>query len=193
MKKGIIGCVLLSILGVLMWSLPNKPQAADVTMPAGKVNSVSFASYRAWQSPETKDYPDAAQVAGDLKLVAGLSNGIRTYSSLEGNYDIGALAKQAGVKLWLGIWLDGNMKDNEREIAAGIAEANAHPNTITRVIVGNEVLLRRDLSADQLISYIDYVHARVKQPVAYADVSDFWRQFPQIAPHVDVVMIHFLP
>ncbi len=193
MNKGIIGCVLLSILGILMWSLPNKPQAADVTMPPGKVNSVSFASYRSWQSPETKDYPSADQVAGDLKLVAGLSNGIRTYSSLEGNYDIGALAQQAGVKLWLGIWLDGNLKDNDREIAAGIAEANAHPDTITRVIVGNEVLLRRDLSADQLISYLDYVHTRVKQPIAYADVSDFWRQFPQIAPHVDVVMIHFLP
>jgi hypothetical protein len=29
--------------------------------------------------------------------------------------------------------------------------------------------------------------------VAYADVTDFWKQFPQVAPHVDVVMIHFLP
>jgi hypothetical protein len=78
-------------------------------------------------------------------------------------------------------------------MAAGIAEANAHPDTITRVIVGNEVLLRRDLSVNDLITDIDYVHARVKQPVAYADVTDFWRQFPQVAPHVDVVMIHFLP
>jgi len=78
-------------------------------------------------------------------------------------------------------------------MAAGIAEANAHPDTITRVVVGNEVLLRRDLSVDDLITDIDDVHARVKQPVAYADVTDFWRQFPQVAPHVDVVMIHFLP
>ena len=78
-------------------------------------------------------------------------------------------------------------------MAAGIAEANAYPTTVTRVVVGNEVLLRRDLSVDDLTADIDTVHAQVKQPVAYADVTDFWKQFPQVAPHVDIVMIHFLP
>jgi exo-beta-1,3-glucanase (GH17 family) len=114
-------------------------------------------------------------------------------AAIANHTDIGALAQQAGLKMWLGIWLSGNPADNEKEMAAGIAEANAHPDTITRVVVGNEVLLRRDLSVDDLIADIDYVHARVKQPVAYADVTDFWKQFPQVAPHVDVVMIHFLP
>jgi hypothetical protein len=78
-------------------------------------------------------------------------------------------------------------------MAAGIAEANAYPNTVTRVVVGNEVLLRRDLSVHDLIADIDLVHAQVKQPVAYADVPHFWKQFPEVAPHVNIVMIHFLP
>ena len=193
MIKPLIACVLLSLLTFAMWANPNQPQAGDVTMPAGKFNSLSYAPYQAWQSPLSKDYPTGAEVAKDLALVATQANGIRTYSSIEGDYDIGVLAKQAGLKVWLGIWLSGNPQDNAKEIAAGIAEANAHPDTITRVIVGNEVLLRRDLSVDDLIADIDYVHARVKQPVAYADVTDFWKQFPQVAPHVDVVMIHFLP
>ncbi len=163
-------------------------------MPPGKFNFLSYAPYQYWQSPADKhDQPTAKQVARDLALVATQANGIRTYSSIEGNFDIGALAKQAGLHVWLGIWLSGNPADNAKEMAAGIAEANAHPDTITRVVVGNEVLLRRDLSVDDLIADIDYVHARVKQPVAYADVTDFWKQFPQVAPHVDVVMIHFLP
>ncbi len=162
-------------------------------MPAGKFNSLSYAPYRAWQSPLDKTYPTAAQVAEDLQLVAQNARGIRTYSAIEGDYDIGALAQQAGLHVWLGIWLSSNGTDNAKEIAAGIAEANAHPDTITRVIVGNEVLLRRDLSVEALISDLDYVRARVKQPIAYADVTDFWRQFPQVAPHVDIVMIHFLP
>lgn len=193
MKKGLIGCVLLSILGFFLWGMPNQPQAGDVTMPPGKFNSLSFAPYRAWQSPLTKSYPTASQVAADLKLVATRADGIRTYSAIEGNYDIGALAKQAGLKVWLGIWLSSNPADNAKEMAAGIAEANKHPDTITRVIVGNEVLLRRDLSVNDLIADIDHVKSQVKQPIAYADVTDFWRQFPQVAPHVDVVMIHFLP
>ncbi|MDR3520636.1 MAG: glycoside hydrolase [Acidocella sp.] len=193
MKKGIFGCLVLSLLGFVMWSMPNKPQAADVTMPAGKFNSVSYAPYQAWQSPLDKTYPTAAQVAKDLALVASQADGIRTYSSAKGDYDIGALAKQAGLKVWIGIWLGSDLKDNAKEMAAGIAEANAHPDTVTRVIVGNEVLLRRDLSVGDLIKDIDYVKSQVKQPIAYADVTDFWRQFPQVAPHVDVVMIHVLP
>src|ERR1700722_3384928 len=193
MKKGLISCLVVSVLTVFLWSASNRPQAGDVTMPNQKFNSLSYAPYQAWQSPLDKNYPTGAQVAKDLKLVATQASGIRTYSAIEGNYDIGALAKQAGLKVWLGIWLSSNPKDNAKEIAAGIAEANARPDTITRVIVGNEVLLRRDLSVDDLIADIDDVHARVKQPIAYADVTDFWRQFPQIAPHVDIVMIHFLP
>ena len=193
MKKGLIACALLTILGIFMWRMPNQPQASNVTMPGAKFNSVSFAPFRAWESPLTKSYPNAAEVASDLKQVAQQTNGIRTYSCIQGNYDIGKLAQQAGLKVWLGIWLDGNPTDNAKEMAAGIAEANAYPGTITRVIVGNEVLLRRDLSVEDLITDIDYVRARVKQPIAYADVTDYWQLFPQVAPHVDIVMIHFLP
>jgi exo-beta-1,3-glucanase (GH17 family) len=162
-------------------------------MPGAKFNSLSYAPYQAWQSPLSKTYPTGAEVAADLKLIAGQANGIRTYSAIEGKYDIGALAKQAGLKVWLGIWLSSNPADNAKEIAAGIAEANAHPDSITRVVVGNEVLLRRDLSVADLETDIDTVRDHVKQPVAYADVTDFWKKFPQVASHVDIVMIHFLP
>jgi exo-beta-1,3-glucanase (GH17 family) len=193
MYRGLLTCALLSVLTFFLWAGPNQGQAGDVTMPAGKFNSLSYAPYQAWQSPLDKDYPTGAEVAKDLKLVATRANGIRTYSAIEGDYDIGALAKQAGLKVWLGIWISSSPKDNAKEMAAGIAEANKHPNTITRVVVGNEVLLRRDLSVQDLIKDIDYVRARVKQPVAYADVTDFWAKFPQVAPHVDIVMIHFLP
>jgi exo-beta-1,3-glucanase (GH17 family) len=208
MKQGFVACAVLSLLGFFLWGTPNQPQAADVTMPATKFNSLSYAPFQAWQSPNSLNCPEpppgqplvcqggptAAEVAKDLKLIATRANGIRTYSAIEGNFDIGALARQAGLKIWLGIWLSSNPRDNAREMAAGIAEANKYPDVVTRVVVGNEVLLRRDLSVDDLIADIDQVKAQVKQPVAYADVTDFWTEFgKQLAPHVDIVMIHFLP
>ncbi len=204
MNKGIIACIVLSILTFLFWKAPNQPQAGDVTMPAGKFNSLSYAPYRAWQSPADKTYPTPEEISQDLALVATQANGIRTYSSVEGTLpatlaaiqngtDIVGLAQKAGLKVWLGIWLSSNPADNAKEMAAGIAEANAYPTTVTRVVVGNEVLLRRDLSVADLTADLDYVHTQVKQPIAYADVTDFWKQFPQVAPHVDIVMIHFLP
>ncbi|WP_234729725.1 glycoside hydrolase family 17 protein [Acidocella facilis] len=204
MIKGLSTCVLLSLLTILLWRGPNQPQAGDVTMPAGKFNSLSYAPYQAWQTPMDKDFPTPAEISRDLNLIKGQADGIRTYSAIEGTpaetlarikagTDIAGLAKKAGLKMWLGIWLSANPADNAKEMAIGIAEAKAYPNTVTRVIVGNEVLLRRDLSVDDLIKDIDSVRAQVKQPVAYADVTDFWEQFPQVAPHVDIVMIHFLP
>lgn len=204
MKKSLAACLALCLLTFLLWKAPNQPQAADVGMASGKFNSLSYAPYRAWQSPQDKTYPTPAEISQDLALVATHAEGIRTYSSVEGTLpatldairnhtDIVGLAKRAGLKVWLGVWLSSNPADNAKEMAAGIAEANAYPNTVTRVVVGNEVLLRRDLSVHDLIVDIDAVHAQVKQPVAYADVTDFWKQFPQIAPHVNIVMIHFLP
>lgn len=184
---------LFGLVTIAVWYWPNRPQAGNVTMPDARFNSVSYAPFRDGQSPLTKTFPTGAEVAQDLKLIAKHADGIRTYASLEGNYDIGALAKRAGLKVWAGIWLGSNPGNNAREMAAGIAEANAHPHTVTRVVVGNEVLLRRDLSVGALDQDIDYVRARVKQPVAYADVSSFWFEFPQVAKHVDVVMIHLLP
>jgi exo-beta-1,3-glucanase (GH17 family) len=193
LKRAVALCAFFSLLTYFIWADPNRPQAGDVAMPAGKIDSLSYAPYGPDDSPLSKSYETPAQVARDLAIIAPYTGSIRTYSAIQGSADIPALAQAAGLHEWAGIWLSGNKHDNQREMDAGIAEANAHPETITRIIVGNEVLLRRDLSVADLEADLDYVHARVKQPVAYADVTDFWNQFPDVAHHVDIVMIHILP
>lgn len=184
---------LLSLLIVLAWWWPNRPAAGDVTMPAGELHSVSFAPYRAWQSPLTEDFPTAAEALQDLQILKGHVDSVRTYSAIEGKYDVAALAQKVGLKVWQGIWLGSDVKKNAKEIARGIAIANRYPHTVTRVIVGNEVLLRRDLPPSALIADIEQVKRAVHQPVTYADVWEFWEQFPEVARHVDFVTIHILP
>jgi exo-beta-1,3-glucanase (GH17 family) len=188
----------LLLLTVLAWWLPNRPQAADVAMPGGaggaaRLNSVSFAPFRAGQSPLTGIFPSAAQVDADLAQVALLARGIRSYAAIEGDYDLAALAARHGLRMWAGAWLGGNRAQNARELARLIEQANAHPATIERVVVGNEVLLRRDLPPAELIAALDQVKAAVRQPVTYADVWEFWEQFPEVAQHVDIITIHILP
>jgi exo-beta-1,3-glucanase (GH17 family) len=192
-KQAVAACAFFSLLTYFIWAGPNHPQAGNIAMPAGKINSLSYAPYGPHDSPLSKTYETPAQVARDLAIIAQHADNIRTYSAIQGKADIPALAQAAGLHEWAGIWLSSNPRDNQREMDAGIAQANAHPHTITRVIVGNEVLLRRDLSVADLEADLDYVRARVKQPVAYADVTDFWNQFPDVAKHVDIVMIHILP
>jgi exo-beta-1,3-glucanase (GH17 family) len=182
-------CAALLVAG---WWLPNRPRDGGPDIP-GKLESVSFAPYRPGQSPFTGVFPSAAQVDADLALLAPHVTAVRSYAAIEGSYDVAGLAEKHGLKLWQGIWLGADPAQNAREIAAGIAEANRYPATVDRVVVGNEVLLRRDLPVDRLIAALDSVRARVKQPVTYADVWEFWEKFPEVAKHVDIVTIHLLP
>ena len=61
------------------------------------------------------------------------------------------------------------------------------------MIVGNETLLRKEVTGAQLAKLIDKVKSQVKQPVTYADVWEFWLKHPEIAPAVDFLTIHLLP
>jgi exo-beta-1,3-glucanase (GH17 family) len=177
----------------MAWYLPARPHEAGPDLPDGRLNSLSFAPYRPGQSPFSGIFPSEAQVDADLALLAPHVRAVRSYSALEGKYDLAALAAKRGLKLWQGIWLGSDRAQNRREMAAAIEAANRYPDTVERVIVGNEVLLRRDLPVDELIADIEQVRRAVRQPVTYADVWEFWRQFPQVAEHVDIVTIHLLP
>src|SRR6185503_3850018 len=59
--------------------------------------------------------------------------------------------------------------------------------------VGNEALLRGEVSPVTLGEYIRDVKARVKMPVTYADVWEFWLRYAELASAVDFVTIHILP
>ncbi len=178
---------------VLAWWLSNRPRDGGPDVAEGRLASVSFAPYRAGQSPFLGVFPTAAQVDEDLALLAGHVRSVRTYAAIEGDYDVAALAQKHGLKLWQGIWLGGDRAQNAREIARAIADANRYPDTVERVVVGNEVLLRRDLPVAELIDDIEKVRAAVRQPVTYGEVWEFWEQFPEVAAHVDMVTVHLLP
>ena len=185
--------LVLLLLGLLTlaWWLPNRP--VPMASVPGRLNSVSFAPFRAGQSPLEGVFPTAAEVEADIALLAPHVRAIRTYAAIGGDYDVAALAAKHGVKLWQGIWLGADRAQNRREIARAVEVARRYPDTVERVIVGNEVLLRRDLLPEELIAAIETVRAAVRQPVTYADVWEFWEQFPEVAAHVDIVTIHLLP
>ncbi len=183
--------ILSMLLIALAWWWPNR-EAAEA-FPTGKLDAVSFAPYRPGETPIAQRFPTSAQVAQDIALVAPHVRAIRTYTARGGPADVPALAGAHGLKVWQGIWLGGNPADNAREIAAGIVLANRYPGVIDRVIVGSEVLLRGDLTEAELIADIDRVRAAVGQPVAYAEVWESWLKYPQVAAHVDQVLVHLLP
>ncbi len=175
-----------------LWALPNRPQPLEPP-PGGKLQSVSFAPFRDGQSPLTMVYPTKAQIEEDLKLLKDEVMSVRTYTSREGLEHVPELARKYGIKVMQGAWIGSKPILNEEEVLAQIRLANQYPDVIDKVIVGNEVLLRNDRTVDQLIEYIRYVKAHVKQPVTYADVWEWWLKYPQVADEVDFITIHLLP
>ncbi len=191
----ILFLILAVLANGLLTGLSNLPQDAGPDVPEGKISSVSFAPFREGQSPLTEIYPSKEQVDEDLRMLADETFSIRTYASLGGLQDVPALARKHGLKMIQGAWL-GHVtmaEENDAEVQQLIRMANAYPDVITRVIVGNEVLLRGELEPEQLLQYIRQVKQAVKQPVSYADVWSFYMKYPEIAQEVDFITVHILP
>jgi len=185
---GILLCLILIIIvhGAIDW-FSNRPQDAGADVPAGKLMSLSFASSR-----EGFKFPLPEHIDEDLGLLADKTYSVRTYSTLGGEATPD-IARKYGVKMIQGGWLGPDHNNNKKEIAALIESVNAHPDVVQRIIVGNEVLLRRDMDIDSLIGYIRQVKQAVKQPVSYADVWSIYMKYPQLINEVDFITIHILP
>jgi exo-beta-1,3-glucanase (GH17 family)/zinc transporter ZupT len=188
-------CALLVVLfhAGFAW-LSNQSQDAGIDVPSGKLKSLSFAPFREGYSPLEEVFPTEQQVDEDLRLLADKTHSIRTYSSLGGGLEKTAeLARKYGLNVTQGCWLGYGYADNKKEVNALIAAANANPDVIKRVIVGNEVLLRGDMDVDRLIGYIREVKRAVRQPVSYADVWSMYMKHPRLIKEVDFITIHILP
>jgi exo-beta-1,3-glucanase (GH17 family) len=184
---------LVAALGNLAyWAFTARPQEAGPGIN-GPLKSVSFAPFRKGQSPLTQTYPPASQIEEDIQLLKGLTRGLRTYTSQEGMENVPPLAAKHGFKVTHSAWLGTTKATNENEVDALIKAANQYPEVIERVIVGNEVLLRRDLKPEELIAHINKVKQSIKQPVSYADVWAFYLKHPEVGHAVDFLTIHILP
>jgi exo-beta-1,3-glucanase (GH17 family) len=155
---------------------------------------VSYSPYRGSQSPLVEGTRiSAGQIDEDLALIAQYSNCVRIYSVEDNAAAVLASARRHGLKVLDGLWLTSKPDKNRQQIAATIALAKQYPDVISAVIVGNEVLLRGEMTADDLIAAIREVKAQVAEPVTYADVWEFWLRYREVASAVDFITIHMLP
>lgn len=166
---------------------------ADVVSPTHKLQCVSYSPFDKDQSPFDKPFVlREARMDADLALLAERFHCVRTYS-MTGMQALPALARKHGLKLMLGAWVNPDPVETESEIALLIEAAKANPDVVEAVIVGNETLLRKEVTATYLAALIERVKASIDQPVTYADVWEFWLKHPEVAPAVDFLTIHLLP
>ncbi len=183
---------LLALLG-LWYGLGREQPLPDPQLANGKLQCASYSPFDHDQSPFNKPLNISRErVEADVALLAQRFNCLRTYSVTGLEY-LPDIARRHGIKLMIGAWVSRAPKATRKEIELLVKTANAHPDVVTAVIVGNEALLRREITAKRLSALIREVKSRVSQPVTYADVWEFWLRHPEMAPAVDFITIHLLP
>lgn len=189
---------LAALLGATAWVWwQTRPVAMpDLHLAAGeRLKCVSYAPYRfPGQTPFALDlHVDRRQIVDDLTALSRITECVRLYSVDQGLDQVPEVARELGLKVLLGAWIGYDVRKNAIQLDRAIALANAYPDVVRALIVGNEVLLRHERTEDELRALIQYAKARVHVPVTYADVWEFWLKHPKLADSVDWVTIHILP
>ena len=148
-----------------------------------------YSPFRYCQSPNEGIFPTADEIEADIPFLFHNSNGIRTYTSCGVQRRIPEFARDYGLSVAAGAWLGPDLEINEQEIACAITVANRYSN-VDSVIVGNEVLLRGDLTETQLITYINRVKEEVDVPVTTAEIWSILRDHPAVINAVDYLLVH---
>jgi exo-beta-1,3-glucanase (GH17 family) len=187
--------VSLAAIGATWWwmATPINLSRAPID-PDAKLLCVSYAPFRGAQTPlvsTTRIAPE--QIAQDLAQLAKISDCVRTYSIENGLDQVPGLAAKVGLKVMQGIWLGSDRFKNLAQISTVIGLTKQYPDVISSVVVGNEVLLRGEMTAADLAAIIRSVRSQVTVPVTYADVWEYWLRNREIYDAVDFVTIHILP
>lgn len=140
--------------------------------------------------------PSQNNVTRDMAVLSQLTNTVRLYGTDCNQTDmvLHSINKLGltDMKVWLGVWLDNNATTSDRGISAMydiLARNGQEP--FAGVIIGNEVLFRKDMTESQLGDTLsgvkkNFTSLKYTLPVATSDLGDDWTA--GLTPNVDVVM-----
>jgi exo-beta-1,3-glucanase (GH17 family) len=196
MHKAVSLFTLVAAIIVAAWwwlgaAVPMPPSPLD---PGEKLYCVSYAPFRGAQSPlDLATRIEPWQIEQDLARLSQVTDCVRTYSVDLGLDRVPEIAQRHGLKVLLGLWVSSHADRTQVQISTAVALAKKFPDVVLAVIVGNETLLRGEVSLASLRDIILNVKSQVPMPVTYADVWEFWLRYAELASAVDFITIHILP
>ena len=164
-------------------------------------NGIGYGPHRDGQRPGGRD-PTREQLREDLLLMAPRWGVLRMYDAaapLEGVLEL-IRAESIPMKVVLGIWIAPETTPaaraaNRAQVENGIRLANAYPDAVLAIDVGNETQVSwsdHRVPAELLIGYLREVRRRTKAPVGTADDFAFWeaKESDAVAREVDFLDVH---
>ncbi len=190
-RSSLFFAVLIGGLSVLLWALFNQP--GQLPSWPNRIDGFAFNPMRIHNDPAKNDYPTIDEIDSDLALLAGSVDSVRTYSVSNSLEAVPGLARKHGLNVALGAWIGTNPEINAKELKQLFHVYSPNIRNVVRIIVGNEALLREDVTVNQLIGYLDHVHKSISAPVSTSEPWHIWLKYPQLAKHVDYIAVHILP
>lgn len=160
-------------------------------------------------TPLNAQYPDCLSnppsqnnVTLDMAMLSQLTPAVRLYGTDCNQTEmvltaIDRLNLNDSMTVWIGVWLGNNETTNERQLAQMYDILRTYPSSRFKgVIVGNEVLFRKDLTLEQLGDTLQGVRKnltdmKIDLPVATSDLGDNWTA--ALAADTDIVMANVHP
>ena len=155
------------------------------------IHGICFSAYDEGQSPG--DQLTDIQIRRKLEILKPNVKWVRTFSCTEGNEFIPKIARELGIKTFVGAWLGSDPEINKKEIAGLIKLANE--GYVDIAAVGNEVMYRQDLSEQELLSFINEVKEGITKdvPVGYVDAYYEFEDRPKVTEACDVILSNCYP
>ncbi|MBT5230331.1 MAG: glycosyltransferase [Methylococcales bacterium] len=189
-KSSYLIALLIAGISIMLWATLNNP-VEEAPWP-DMVDGFSFSPYQIDQSPIDGKLPTSQQIQDDLRILSERTHSVRSYSVDGTLAEIPALAEPFGMKVTLGAWIGKNTADNDAQITKAL-EITAYASNVNRLIVGNESLLRNDISIPNMIVLLDRVRKQTHVPVSTAEPWHIWQENPELVKHVDYIAVHMLP
>jgi glucan 1,3-beta-glucosidase len=154
------------------------------------IHGISFSAYLENQSP--RSIISEKQIETRIKIIKPYVKWVRSFSCVDGNERIPRIAHKHGIKTLVGAWLGDDAEKNQKEIESIIKVAKEGYADI--VAVGNEVLLRGDLTEDEIIGHIQKVKQEIPNvPVGYVDAYFEFVNHPRLCNVCDVILANCYP
>ena len=154
------------------------------------LHGLCFSPYMDGQEPG--EVLSENQIRRRIEIIKPYTKWIRSFSCTEGNELIPIIAKEYGLKTFVGAWLGDDHEVNEKEMTGLIKLSNA--GFVDLAAVGNEVLYRKDLTEEELLSFIKRAKEEIVNiPVGYVDAYYEFSDRPKITEACDVIYANCYP
>ena len=154
------------------------------------VHGMCFSPYIEGQ--DTDDVLIESETKQRMAIVAPHTKWVRSFSCTKGNEMIPVFAREKGLKTMVGAWISNDKERNNREISNLIKMAKE--GQVDIAVIGNEVLLRNELSVQEITGYLQKVKEQVKDiPVGYVDAYYKFIEHPELAAACDVILVNCYP